>query len=143
MYCLAAFWTKTYQQFGTTTEIQIFTGLIRCMSLVVAPLLPPEQNLDREHLFSLDPSIVVAQHGTSSIAGMHQHASWCQCLVVLGKTMLDQKLADGTTCLLVHWHRTCLDGFNFPLQVCWESHGSTLSTSWHLDQTVFGWPGFP
>ena len=49
---------------------------------------------DREHLFSLDPSIVVAQHGTSSIAGMHQHASWCQCLVVLGKTMLDQKLAD-------------------------------------------------
>ena len=98
---------------------------------------------DREHLFSLDPSIVVAQHGTSSIAGMHQHASWCQCLVVLGKTMLDQKLADGTTCLLVHWHRTCLDGFNFPLQVCWESHGSTLSTSWHLDQTVFGWPGFP
>ena len=57
--------------------------------------------------------------------------------VVLGKAMLDQQLADGI-CLLVDWHRTCLDGFHFPLQVWWESHGPI----WHLDQNVFGWPGF-
>ena len=93
-----------------------------------------------EHLLALAPSIVEAQHGTSSIAGMNQHGSWGQGFVVLGKAMLDQQLADGI-CLLVAWHRTGLDGFHFPLQVWWESHGSiplgTLAlgtlTTWHLD----------
>ena len=90
-----------------------------------------------EHLFSLAPGIVEAQHGTSSIAGMHQHASWCQGLVVLGKAMLDQQLADGI-CLLVNWHRTCLDGG-------WDIHKHPcLSGQWaaHVEiPLLFFWGG--
>ena len=110
--------------------------LLLSRSLLSSQQVEPSRSWPSMPTCSICFPLVEAQHGTSSIARMHQHASWCQGLVVLGKAMLDQQLADGI-CLLVNWRRTCLDGFNFPLQVCWESHGSTLSTSWHLDHCLW------